>query len=266
MSTLAAFQHAFARAVFSGGGSPVDAQAAQWMAQPAFAVYRNTVMKGCIDALQANHPAVLRLVGETWFRSAAAIHVRAAPPSEPCLLHYGTLPSTSSAASFADFLGGFEPAAQLPYLPDVARLDGAWTACHAAADAPAADPAVLAALDPHALGAAHLCPHPAARWMWFDKAPIYTIWSASRQGAVLDDELVWQGEGALLTRPLDAVQWCPVGQAACALLDACAAGAPLAEAAEAALRADPACDLAALLALLLQQGAFMQPSLKDTTP
>ena len=32
--------------------------------QPAFAVYRNTVMKACIDALQANYPAVTRLVSE----------------------------------------------------------------------------------------------------------------------------------------------------------------------------------------------------------
>ena len=33
-------------------------------AQPAFAVYRNTVMKGCVDALEANFPTVARLVGE----------------------------------------------------------------------------------------------------------------------------------------------------------------------------------------------------------
>jgi hypothetical protein len=266
MSTLATFQESFARALFGGGGPLADEQAARWATQPAFAVYRNTVMKGCIDALQANHPAVLRLVGETWFRSAAAIHVRAAPPKDPRLLHYGVLPGTPSAPSFADFLSSFEPADQLPYLPDVARLDGAWTACHAAPDAPAADPAVLAALELQVLGALHLRPHPAARWMWFEASPIYTIWSASRQGEELDDALAWQGEGALLTRPLDTVQWCPIGQAGCALLDACADGATLAEAAESALRADPACDLAALLALLLQQGAFLQPLPKETTP
>ena len=43
-------------------------------------------MKGCIDALQANYPAVTRLVGEEWFRAAAAVYVRQAPPTNPMLL------------------------------------------------------------------------------------------------------------------------------------------------------------------------------------
>ena len=50
--------------------------------QPGFAVYRNTVLKGCIDALQANFPAVVRLVGEEWFRAVAALHARAQPPGD----------------------------------------------------------------------------------------------------------------------------------------------------------------------------------------
>jgi hypothetical protein len=58
-------------------------------APPAFAVYRNTVMKGCIDALQANYPAVARLVGEEWFRAAAAVYARANPPRVPMLAEYG---------------------------------------------------------------------------------------------------------------------------------------------------------------------------------
>jgi hypothetical protein len=44
-----------------------------------FKVYRNTVLKGCVDALAANFPTVLRLVGEDWFRAAALIHVCAEP-------------------------------------------------------------------------------------------------------------------------------------------------------------------------------------------
>ena len=34
-----------------------------WSPNRAFAVYRNTVLKGCIDALQANYPTVGQLVG-----------------------------------------------------------------------------------------------------------------------------------------------------------------------------------------------------------
>jgi fatty-acyl-CoA synthase len=40
----------------------------------------NTVMKGCVDALQANYPTIERLVGEEWFRAAAACHARKISP------------------------------------------------------------------------------------------------------------------------------------------------------------------------------------------
>ena len=65
MSDLAQFQASFADALFApaANNSPVAALSAQ----PAFAVYRNTVMKACIDALEANYPAVARLVGSEQF-------------------------------------------------------------------------------------------------------------------------------------------------------------------------------------------------------
>lgn len=274
MNTHAAFQQSFARRIWSDPSneesneerdeeprdeaqqtpSRVDATM-----QRAFAVYRNTAMKGCIDALQANHPAVAQLVGEAWFRSVAALYVRERPPAEPRLMHYGTSPDATPGGTFADFLARCAPAAALPYLPGVARLDALWTVCHTAADAAAADPAWLASMDPADLGGVRLRPHPAARWVWCENLPVYTIWSATRQGVALDDALVWQGEGTLLTRPADSVLWSPLSQAGCALLEACAAGATLAEAAAAAQRIDVHCDLAALLAQLLRQGALTQP-------
>ena len=83
MSTpLAQFQDAFAEALFAPQdiADPVMRQLA---AQPAFAVYRNTVMKGCIDALEANFPVVARLVGSEWFRAAAALHVAQSALPQP---------------------------------------------------------------------------------------------------------------------------------------------------------------------------------------
>ena len=57
-SSLAQFQDAFTAALAAGDGAEAqaagaDLRVAQLVAQPAFAVYRNTVMKGCVDALQA---------------------------------------------------------------------------------------------------------------------------------------------------------------------------------------------------------------------
>ena len=100
-------------------------------------------MKGCIDALQANYPSVARLVGDEWFRAAAAIFAREQLPAQATLLYYGE--------GFAEFLARFAPAAELPYLPGVARLDRCWTESHAAPDESALAPAALAGLAPGAL-------------------------------------------------------------------------------------------------------------------
>jgi hypothetical protein len=244
---LARFQDAFARALLAPEAEPA-AEVAALAAQPAFAVYRNTVMKGCIDALEANYPAVARLVGEEWFRAAAAVYVRESLPVEPTLLRYG--------AAFPDFLARFEPAADLPYLPGVARLDRLWTEAHTAASASALEPGAVARLAPEALAGTVLHPHPAARWAWFADAPIYTIWSRNRADPVTGADLDWKPEGALLVRPGDAVRWVTFDAAGCAFLDACAAGGTLANAAQAALQAQDNADLARLMSLLLVVGAL----------
>lgn len=244
---LARFQDAFAQALFAPDAESA-AEVAELAAQSAFAVYRNTVMKGCIDALRANYPTVVRLVGDEWFRAAAAIYVREALPSEATLLHYG--------AGFADFLARFQPAAELPYLPGVARLDRFWTEAHAAPDDDVLDPVAVAGLAPEALAAKVLQPHPAARWAWFGDGPIYTIWSRNRTDAPADAGLDWRPEGALLVRPRHAVEWIALAAAGCAFLDACATGETLAEAAQAALRVQRDADLTQLMSALLKAGAF----------
>ena len=232
-ATLAGFQNAFARALLDP----------ERPAPPAFAIYRNTVLKGCIDALQANFPAVARLVGDEWFRAAAAVYARSHPPRVPMLLEYGL--------DFDAFLSAFEPAAQLPYLPAVARLDRLWTESHAAADEPALDARALAGLAPDRLALLRLRPHAAARWAWHD-LPAYTIWSRNRGEGEDAAALEWKGEGVLIARPDDAVQWRPLDAAGCAFLDACARGEPLVQAAEAV----PAGGIETLLASLLDAGAF----------
>lgn len=244
---LARYQDAFAQALLAPGVDPAP-EVAVLAAQPAFAVYRNTVVKGCIDALQANYPVVARLVGKEWFRAAAAVYVREALPSDPTLLNYG--------ASFADFLARFPPAAELLYLPGCARLDRLWTEAHVAADEAALDPAALARLAPEALAGVVLRPHAAARWAWFEEAPVYTIWARNRAEHVVDDDIEWRPEGALLTRPRDTVGWIALDAAGCAFLQACAAGATLAGAAQDTLRAKGDADLSRLMATLLGAGAF----------
>ena len=78
-------------------------------------IYRHHVVSSLTAALQATYPVVARLVGDGFFRYAAHEFIGAHPPSGPCLFEYGE--------AFADFLAAFPPCRQLPYLPDVARLE-----------------------------------------------------------------------------------------------------------------------------------------------
>ena len=241
-STLAAFQRDFATALL---GDPASPAADGLAAQPGFAVYRNTVLRGCIDALAANYPSVVQLVGAAWFESAAARFVRANLPRDGSLVRYGE--------GFADFLEAFAAAAELPYLGGVARLDRAWTEAHLAADAPVLAAPAFAALSPQALAGAVLVPHPAARWLSFAELPAFTIWRRHRESLPLDDALPWHGESALLLRPAQHVTWLGVDAAAATFLSECAAGRPFAEA------APSGCE--AWLASLVAAGAFTRVEL-----
>ncbi len=246
---LADYQDAFAHALLADDASSVPAAVAHLVAQPGFAVYRNTVLKGCIDALQANFPAVARLVGDEWFRAAAAIYVRRTLPSAPTLLTYGR--------EFSDFLRDFEPAAELPYLTHVARVDRLWSEAHAAADDDLLDPAALATLAPDDMAQITLRPHAAARWAWCDEHPIYTLWSRNRDtSADSAREVDWRGEGVLLTRPHGAVMHQFLSREGTAFLTACAAGLDIEQAVAATLDDNPAADLPALISHCLQAGAF----------
>ena len=244
---LSQFQDRFEAALL--GRSP-DAETtfSTLTSQPGFAVYRNTVFKGCIDALQANYPSIVRLVGEEWFRAAAAIYVREHPPRDPRMLFYGE--------TFAEFLAQFEPAAELTYLPDVARVERLWTESHVAVDCAALDPASVAGLAPDELADVVFQPHPSARWAWFGAAPVYSIWSRNRYAMETGEEIEWRGEGFLLVRPHDAVKPLQLDKAGCAFLDACSRNLPLSEAANAAIAAQENIDLSMLVATLIGVGAF----------
>lgn len=146
---LAEFQDAFVDALYQRPHPGLEALSAQ----PAFAVYRNTVIKGCVDALCDNFPAVQRLVGEAWMRAAAAHFAEQHPPQDARLVHYG--------AGFADFLDSLPATRELPYLAPVARLEWLWLEAFTAPLEPALTLAGLAGHDPAGLDALCLRPGPA---------------------------------------------------------------------------------------------------------
>ena len=82
-----------------------------------FRVYRNNVRVALVEALAAAYPAVLSLVGTAFFERMALVYASDRPATERTLNLYG--------GAFADFIAGFAPARELPYLADVARLERA---------------------------------------------------------------------------------------------------------------------------------------------
>lgn len=241
---LAQFQNAFVEALYQ---RPAPALL-DLTTQPAFAVYRNTVLKGCVDALCANFPSVERLVGTSWMRAAASDYALRSPPEDGRLVCYGS--------DFPDYLGALLNLAELPWLADVARLDHDWLGAFCAEDEPVVEPASLASITPGDLANLCLMPRRPVRWRWCPTHPVYSLWHYNREGLDWRDEIPWHGEGALLVGSTEGVSHQPLEHAGCVFLDACAAGHSLDRASALALEIQTDLDFTDLLGRLMRAGVF----------
>src|SRR5437660_10582566 len=109
-------------------------------------------MAGLVKPLSSRFPAVENIVGQEFFAAMARVFIVEQPPRSPLLATYGD--------EFAAFIAAFEPARELPYLADVARLEAARTRSYHAADATPVDPGQLATLDTDAIGGIRIDMHP----------------------------------------------------------------------------------------------------------
>jgi hypothetical protein len=117
MSSLAAFQTRMAETLWRGAGESVLTEISPGLiaADAALGVHRNTIMSGLTNALRLTYPTVDWLVGADFFDQTALAYARIHPPAKAQLSDYGQ--------QFPVFLEGYAPAAELPYLADVARFD-----------------------------------------------------------------------------------------------------------------------------------------------
>ncbi|WP_225027045.1 HvfC/BufC N-terminal domain-containing protein [Xinfangfangia pollutisoli] len=202
-----------------------------------FDVYRNTVAGGLTRVLEAGFPALRRLVGADFFAAMAGVFLRAHPPRSRILMLYG--------ADFPGFLQHFPPVAHLPYLPDVARLEQALRDSYHAADHRPAD---LGAIPPEALLGCRLRLAPSARLLrsaW----PVRSIRAAALQGG---PSPAWRAEDVLVLRAGFDPEPHLLPPGGGAMLAALIGGATLGAAMDAG---GEGCDAAAVLGLLLAQGA-----------
>jgi len=214
-----------------------------------FAVYRNNVLGALGNAVAGSFPAVERIVGKDFFRLMARTYVLETPPTSPVLMDYGV--------TFPDFIAGFEPAASLRYLPDVARIERAWRESYHAADATPLAPSAFAEVPNEELPEIVLGLHPSLRLVP-SRFPAVTIWRMNVSDAPITPVDFSVGEDALIVRPDAEVEVRVVPPGGVAFVTALLAGETLGIAAEAGQSADARFDLAGNLAGLIGAGAFVE--------
>lgn len=220
-------------------------------ADPAsrFAVYRNNVHRSLINALAAAYPVTLQLVGDEFFRAMAGLYAQAQPPISPLMSDYGS--------TFADFIQGFEAAASVPYLADIARLERLRVRAYHAADAPSLDQhAVLQALQGRAdVGALRLQLHPSLTTL--DSAyAVVAVWAAHQTVDSLATLNPWHAQSALVLRQGLEVKVFAIDRDSVTFIDSLAHGTSLEKAMEHALDASAEFDLHQCLTLLISHNAI----------
>ena len=211
------------------------------------AVYRNTFDGNLANALRLSYPAVHRLVGAEFFEGAAHIFAHGQPPRAAYLDEYG--------ADFPEFLADFPPAASLPYLAGVARLEWAVNRALHVPDAASLDAQQLAGLDSADHASIRFVVHPSVTLMRASY-PLDAIWRAvlaqdDKALAAIDlaEEPVW----LLVQRLATGIEVTRIDEPAWQFSHSLFAGQPLG----AALASVSASDAATVLAEHIAAGRFV---------
>ncbi|QKY07613.1 MNIO family bufferin maturase [Janthinobacterium lividum] len=238
LDALAAGQQAFAAALLDTAAAlpPFAGDAVP----QRFSLYRGSLGANWRRTLSQVYPVVLALVGEDFFGGLAHAYGRQMPSDSADLNQFG--------ARFADFLAVFPPVEELPYLPDMARLEWALHLAHYAADAQGLAPEALAALHPDQLEAHCFTLHPACVLLasgW----QVAALWQAHQdgEGKGMFPQEMQVASYVLVCRTRWKAQVLVLDAAAHAALLALQQGQTFGAALDAAFELDPAFDLAAYL-------------------
>ncbi len=248
MPALLDIQRGFARAMQTGDCAALAPFLAPGAisSDEAIAIYRNTFISGATKALRLSFPAIGLLTGAEFFDHAAGCFLASSPPDSGCLDDFG--------AGFAEFLAGFEPAAGLRYLPDVARLEWRVNLALHAPDAAALDAEACSAAAGIAPARLVLTPHPSLSLLK-SEYPADAIWRAvlARDDDAIASLTLTGGPFFLLVaRDADGVGVQRISEDAWHFLSALCAGRSFAQAFDSA----PSNDVTAVFAESLARGCF----------
>jgi hypothetical protein len=247
MPNLLELQLQLCRAVLGGDTAALVAAIRGDGLDPAarLQIYRNHSFATLGTVLEGTFPVVCRLVDKRFFAYAAHEYLRKHPPHSRCLVEHG--------ADFADFLAGFPPCRDLPYLADVARFEWALNIAATVREAPPLPIEALAAIPSDKAADLTVCLQPSVSYFasgW----PIDTIWQANQQSEVPTVDLARGSTCIEIRRAGDAVAWRRLDPGSFAFRTAIADGLVLAGAATTATVEDPAFDLAAALDRVFGEG------------
>jgi hypothetical protein len=213
-----------------------------------FAVYRNNSVVTLLDALHDRFPVTCLLVGEEFFRAMARSYADDHRPASPLLMLYGD--------DFPAFIGSFAPAADVPYLSDVARLELAWSEAYHALDDCSLQTQVLSGASPDALLKTRLTLHPSVRTLR-SQYPVVDIWAAHQKPGAIAPVTHWRGQDVLIVRPDAEVQVHTLGSGLYAFVGALLDGMCVQDAAEVALGEHVEFDAGQSIVKLLGVGAVV---------
>ncbi|KRB93637.1 DUF692 family multinuclear iron-containing protein [Duganella sp. Root198D2] len=232
---LAAQQQSFAEALFA----PAAEAALQLRHAERFALYRGNLTSTWTKALAAAYPVIAQLVGEEFFTGLSREYGRAHPSDSGDLNRFG--------AHLESFLRSFEHAKDLPYLPDMARLEWQLHRIHYARHELALQ---AQDINPHTVEEQSFPWQPTARL--FESAwAVVPLWLA-HQGMEFPQKMD-EPSRALLSRPAWTAQVTPQQAAQFAALQELKEGKTFGAALDAAFALDENFDLAASLQQWLQQ-------------
>ena len=207
------------------------------------AIYRGNMFANQSKALRGAYPVIAKIVGDEFFEALAREYGRHAPSVSGDLNEFGE--------SIAAFLQNFPHVSELPYLPDVARLEWLVHRAFYAADREQLDAARLAQAPLAAQCRLHLRLHDACGILHSD-FPLAKIWEIHQEDYQGDFDLGADTRGGwvLVSRPRFRVQVSSLDAADAAFLVAAHDGYELERALATAQQVNPEFDLGGRLASL----------------
>ncbi|HEX6265386.1 MAG TPA: DNA-binding domain-containing protein [Burkholderiales bacterium] len=227
MASLLEIQSEFATALLRRGG-------------PAgLAVYRGNVHGNWAQALAGAYPIVRKIVGAEFFEGLAREYARVHRSASGDLNEYGV--------DLADFVAGFAHTQDLPYLPDVARMEWLAHVAYFAADPAPSD--VQREMHPRLAPACALL---ASDW------PLGRIWTVHQDDyeGEIDVDLQAGPDRILVHRPRWRVLVRSLAPGDFCFLQSLNRDAPLGEALEAAVAREPSFDVSTALVRWIDAGVI----------